>query len=162
MRRMLPYPILAIGLLIMWLLLQQSAGAGDILLGGLIAIVACWAMAALEPHRPKVRRFDKVLLLLALVIADIVQSNFAVARIILQGRRRAQTAGFVVIPLELTDPMGLAILACIVTATPGSAWLEYDANHSCVLIHVLDLPDEAAWIDMLKSRYETLLVEIFQ
>jgi multicomponent K+:H+ antiporter subunit E len=30
-----------------------------------------------------------------------------------------------------------------------------------MLIHVLDLGDEDAWITLLRDRYETLLMEIF-
>ena len=57
--------------------------------------------------------------------------------------------------------MGLAILAVIVTSTPGSAWLEYDSSRNSVFIHVLDLVDEDQWRDLLKARYEKLLLEIF-
>jgi len=31
-----------------------------------------------------------------------------------------------------------------------------------MLIHVLDLVDEKQWIETLKNRYETLLMEIFE
>ena len=72
------------------------------------------------------------------------------------------SAARLVQPLELRDRSALAILACIITATPGSAWLEYDAARGTVLIHVLDLIDEQQWIDTIKHRYERLLLEIFQ
>jgi len=165
MNRLLPYPLLAASLLVMWLLLQQSLSLGHLLLGSVIALIAGQAMAALQPVRPKVRRMHKLVKLVLLVTIDIIRSNIAVTRIILlQGRRRPlkQTAGFLTVPLELRDTFGLAILACIVTATPGSAWLEYDAARSTVLIHVLDLVDEEKWTETLKNRYENLLREIFE
>ncbi len=65
-------------------------------------------------------------------------------------------------PLELKDPAALAVLSCIITATPGSAWLEYSPAESTVLIHVLDLIDEQQWVDTIKRRYEDLLLEIFR
>ena len=162
MSRLFPYPLLFASLLVMWLLLQQSLGLGHLLMGGVIALMASHAMAALQPERPNIQRAPKIVKLVALVTLDIIRSNFAVTRIILQGRKRKQTEGFLLVPLELTDPYGLAILACIVTATPGSAWIEYSATRSTVLIHVLDLVDEESWITTLKTRYETLLVEIFE
>ena len=82
--------------------------------------------------------------------------------IVLRDRHREQTSGFVSMPLELRDRAGLAILACILTAIPGSAWLEYDTRRGTVLIHVLDLVDEANWIETIKYRYERLLLEIFR
>lgn len=162
MRQVLPYPLLSLALLIFWLLLQQSLGLGQILLGTIIAMLAGRALAALQPDQPRIRKPFKILQLMALVSVDVLRSNLAVARIVLQGRRREQTAGFLLMPLELRDRSALAVLSCIITATPGSAWLEYDAARSTVLIHVLDLVDEEAWITLIKQRYERLLLEIFQ
>lgn len=162
MKRVLPYPLLFVGLLLMWLLLQQSLGLGHILLGGLIAFGATHAMAALQPERPKIRRPGKIIKLIVLVLADVARSNLAVAGIILRGRRDEHKSGFLLLPLELKDKSGLAVLSCIVTATPGSAWLEYDPVGSTVLVHVLDLIDEQEWIDTIKHRYEALLLEVFQ
>lgn len=162
MRRIFPYPLLTISLLAMWLLLQQSLGYGHILLGSIIAVLASLPVAALQPQRPSVRRPGKILRLAALVAIDVLRSNVAVALLVLQRRRRDRTSGFLIMPLELHDRTALAILACIITATPGSAWLEYNAAQGTVLIHVLDLVDEKQWMDTIKNRYESLLLEIFQ
>lgn len=161
MRQILPYPLLSLGLLIFWLLLQQSLGLGQILLGAVISLLAGRALAALEPGRPRIRKPFKIIQLMGFVAADVLRSNLAVARIVLEARRE-QTAGFLLVPLQLRDRSALAVLAFIITATPGSAWLEYDAVRGTVLIHVLDLIDEQAWIDLIKHRYERLLLEIFQ
>ena len=162
MSRLLPYPMLAALLLMMWLLLQQSLNPGHFLLGTVIAVVASHAMAALQPQPVKVRRLGKIVKLIVLVTLDIIRSNVAVTRIILHGRPRRQTEGFLIVPLKLTNTYGLVILAGIVTATPGSAWIEYNAARSRVLIHVLDLVDEREWSETLKNRYEVLLLEIFE
>ncbi|SEQ14262.1 multisubunit potassium/proton antiporter, PhaE subunit [Devosia sp. YR412] len=162
MRQILPYPLLSLGMLALWLLLQQSLGLGHILLGTLVALFAGRALAALEPDRPRIRKPLKIIQLMALVAVDVLRSNLAVARIVLDGRHREHHSGFLLLPLELRDRSALAVLSCIITATPGSAWLEYDAMRGTVLIHVLDLVDEQAWIDTIKHRYESLLLEIFQ
>jgi multicomponent K+:H+ antiporter subunit E len=162
MKRVLPYPLLWLFLVVMWLLLNRSLGLGQILLGAGIALFACWGVAALEPPKPKLRRPGVMLALLGLVLVDIVRSNIEVIILLLRrGPERHQPA-FLVIPLELKDPNGLAVLACIVTATPGSAWINYDSARGNVMIHVLDAPDQAAWAETLKQRYEARLLEIFQ
>ena len=91
-----------------------------------------------------------------------MRSNFAVARIVLHGSRRTRTAGFLDIPLELRDPAGLALLACIITATPGTAWARHDSERGILTLHILDLIDEAGWIDIIKGRYESRLMELFE
>lgn len=171
MRRWLPYPWLWLSLTALWLLLNQSLWIGHVLLGGALAIGACMLYARLEPPRPRPRqrpwsvRWRSVVIasdLLVHVALDIVRSNIAVARIVLHGGRRERTAGFLDIPLELRDPAGLALLACIVTATPGTAWAGHDEERGVLTLHILDLIDEAEWIRIIKGRYESRLMELFE
>jgi multicomponent K+:H+ antiporter subunit E len=161
MSRILPYPLLAFSLLVMWILLN-GLSLGHVLLGSVVAIGAARAMSALQPAKPRLRRWGLLLPLFGAVMIDIVRSNIAVAGIILSAGRRPRTAGFVFIPLELRDPTGLAVLACILTSTPGTAWVEYRSSTGTLLLHVLDLIDEKDWIELIKTRYERLLLEIFE
>ena len=62
----------------------------------------------------------------------------------------------------MRNPYGLAALACIITATPGTIWVEYESAHNSLLIHVLDLIDEEEWIRIIKQRYESHLMEILE
>lgn len=162
MTRWLPFPLLSGCLLVLWLLLNQTLSAGHVLLGCILAIAGPLAMSRLQLPRARLRRRGAAIRLAVLVLADITRSNVAVARIILTPGRRRQTSGFMTIPLELRDPYGLAVLACIITSTPGTIWVNYDSLTSMLTIHVLDLIDERAWIRTIKHRYERLLLEIFQ
>ena len=110
----------------------------------------------------RLRRPRAMLTLAILVLHDIVRSNIAIARIILGPRARNETSGFLDIPLELRAPYGLAVLALIVTACPGTLWVAFDSAKGVLTLHVLDLIDEDAWIDTIKQRYERLLLEIFE
>lgn len=160
MRRLLPYPLLWLVLLGMWLILNASLSAGQIILGAIIATLACWTVQRLDPPKARMKHVGTIIRLIGLVIADVVQSNIAVLRLVLSGR--PPRSHFVTIPLDLKDPNGLAILSIIVTATPGSAWVHYDSLKSEVTIHILDTADEAAWNAALKRNYEQRLMEIFQ
>jgi multicomponent K+:H+ antiporter subunit E len=162
MTRWLPFPLLSTCLLAMWLLLNQTIAPGQVLLGGMLALLGGWIMAVLQPARARVRRPGAVIRLLLLVIADIVRSNIAVSRIVLGSRRRQVTSGFMNIPLELRDRYGLAVLACIITSTPGTLWVNFDPKTGTLMIHVLDLVDESTWVETIKGRYERLLLEIFE
>ena len=158
---MLPYPVLTLLLILMWLLLNGFT-AGHLLLGTLVAVFASWAMAALRPRKPKLAKWYLFPKLLLLLFGDILVSNLTVAWQILTKPRSRFHSQFITIPLELQDRTALSLLAIVVTSTPGSAWLEYNSNDKTVLVHVLDLKDEAAWTENLKSRYEKLLMEIFE
>lgn len=161
MRRWLPHPLMSVFLLLAWLLLQQSLALATWLVGVLVALGLGWAFGKLRPPAARVRNVPLLARLLLRVTGDIVRSNLAVARIVLRPGGQVRS-GFVSIPLELTDPYGLAVLACIITSTPGTIWVDHDSTHRMLLIHVLDLVDETAWIEDIKGRYERPLLEIFQ
>jgi multicomponent K+:H+ antiporter subunit E len=161
MRRLFPYPVLAGALLVLWLVLQQSLGLGQLLLGGGVAIGVALAASAILPERVRFRRLLSLLQLIAVAGIDIIRSNIAVLLILINPGAEPR-AGFIKMELQLTNQFGLAVLACILTATPGSAWLEFDGERNTVLIHVLDLADKDEWIATVKQRYERLLLEIFE
>lgn len=162
MTRLLPFPLQSAGLLVVWLLLNQTLSLGHFLLGALLALAGGWIMSALDVPKGRVRRPAMILRLASLVLADIVRSNIAVARIVLGFGGRKLTSGFVLIPLDLRNPYGLAALACIITSTPGTLWVNFDAAKGTLTIHVLDLVDESEWIRTIKDRYERHLLEIFE
>ena len=54
------------------------------------------------------------------------------------------------------------MLACIITATPGTAWAGYDARSNVLTIHVLDLVTTKPSVRTIKERYERPLREIFE
>ncbi|SCY70642.1 Na+/H+ antiporter subunit E [Microvirga guangxiensis] len=162
MNWLLPYPLLSAALLALWLLLNQSISPGHIVLGSVIAILASWVMAALRPEKPRIRRPGAALRLAGIVLFDILRSNIAVGRIIVRSREPGMNAGFLTIPLDMRSHQGLAVLSLIITSTPGTIWLDYDAAKGTLMLHVLDLVDETVWIETIKGRYERLLMEIFE
>ena len=66
------------------------------------------------------------------------------------------------IPLDLRDPNGLAVLAMIVCITPGTAWAEISRDRSMLMLHVLEVDDAAKIAAHVKSAYERPLMEIFE
>lgn len=162
LHKLLPAPLLSLALLGMWLLLNRSLSAGHVLLGGLLALAIPVLTAGLRPTPVCIRRPGAVLRLMLTVMADTVQSNLAVARLLLAPGRRRHPAGFVRIPLEMRDPNALAALAMIVCITPGTAWAELALDRSALLLHVLELDDAAAITAHIQQRYERPLMEIFE
>lgn len=162
MRRWLAFPLMTVSLLLMWLLLVGSAGPGTILLGLVLGLLGVRLLLALGPERVRLRRPAAAARLAWVVLVEVVRSNNAVARIILAPGTRSRTSGFVRVPLDMRNPYGLAALACIVTATPGTVWAEYDSAEGTMLLHVLDLIDENEWVRIIKDRYEQRLMEIFE
>jgi len=163
MSRWLPYPVYWVLLVALWLLLNQTLAPGHVLLGALLAWGAVRSYAGLEPPRGRAhRRLRAAVALTWLVLVDMVRSNIAVARIVLFSGTRRRTSAFVTLTLRVRHPGALAVLAIIITATPGTAWARYERESNRLTIHILDLVDEAGWVRMVRERYERRLEEIFE
>ncbi|MBS0508322.1 MAG: Na+/H+ antiporter subunit E [Proteobacteria bacterium] len=162
MKKLLPAPLVSIGLFAMWLLLNRSLGLGQMLLALLLALGLPLMFRQLRPQRVRVRRPVTVLRLCARVMWDTTLSNIAVLRFLLLPHTRRHPADFVKIPLELRDPNGLAVLAMIVCITPGTVWAELSRDRSMLMLHVLEVHDRAAIVRHVQTHYERPLMEIFE
>jgi multicomponent K+:H+ antiporter subunit E len=163
MTRLLPHPLLAAAFLLLWLLLQESVSTGAIIFGAVLAVAGSGVLAALGVPRGRLGRLRPLPGLLRDVLVEVVRSNNAVARIILQPRAPgARRSGFVHVPLDMRSPYGLSALACILTATPGTVWVDYDSRSGTMLLHVLDMVDEETWVRTIKDKWERRLMEIFE
>jgi multicomponent K+:H+ antiporter subunit E len=156
-------PLLTILLLAIWLTVSGGLSAGQIAFGAVLSVLLVLGIAQLRPVRPHPHRLYLAIPLAATVLLDILRSNLGVARIVLGlVRNRQVRSGFLDIPLELSDPHGLTILAVIVTSTPGTAWAGMSPDGRTLTLHVLDLQDEQATIELIKQRYERPLRRIFE
>ena len=162
LRRVLPSPWLSLGLFGGWLLLTRSASLGQALLGAGVAVAAPLLMAPLRPRPGPLRRWGLLLRLILRVGAHVVLSAIQVGRGIVHMQRRPPRGRFVVVPLELRDEHALAALSMITAVIPGTVWTELAPDRSALLLHVFDLPDEAAFVAHFKRDYEHPLKEIFE
>jgi len=162
MKRLFPAPWLSLALWALWLLLNLSLSAGNLLLGAALAILAPVMFAPLRPLPVRIRRPGVILKLFFLVGRDVVASNIAVAWGVLRAGKNPPRSLFIKIPLDLRDANGLAALSMITTVVPGTIWSELALDRSVLLLHVFDLDDEAAFIEHFKTAYERPLMEIFE
>jgi multicomponent K+:H+ antiporter subunit E len=168
----LPAPLLSFLLFFVWLLLNNTASPGHILLAVILAIVIPLVTSPFRTKQPLIIKPGLAFRHLMLVLYDIITANVQVAILIL-GPTKKLTPGFVKVPLDLTHSMPITILASTVSLTPGTVSAEvypWEENFTegekleqrFLLIHVLDLKDEQTLINTIKQRYEAPLKEIFQ
>lgn len=158
--RWLPHPLLTLFLAGVWLLLVNAPSLGHLLLGLLLG----WAIPLLCRDFlldvPRVRRPIRLCRYVLMVLYDIVQANLNVARLVLGSTDKLRPA-FVEVPMDIEDEFVLSVLACIISLTPGTVSSGLSADHKTLLLHGLDIVDDAALIAEVKARYEAPLMEIF-
>ena len=163
-RAVLPHPILSLGLFGASLLLSGSTAPPSLALVLLMALAAPQIMRVLDVEPVRLRKPLTWLSFAVVVARDVIRSNWEVALVVLglnpSGDKRV--SGFVHIPLEMRNRYGLAVLAVVITSTPGTIWVEYEDATGVLLLHILDLQDGDDWAERIKNRYERRLMEIFE
>src|SRR5690606_34799434 len=159
-KRLLPAPLVSLGLFLVWLMLNHSVSPGHLVLALVLAVALPLLFRSLRPQAVRVRHPLTVLRLCFTVMVDTTESNIGVLRALLRPGPGRHPADFVTIPLELRDPNGLAVLAMIVCITPGTSWAELSLDRSLLMLHVLEVEDAEAIVRHVKTRYERPLMEI--
>lgn len=162
MSRLIPHPVLSAALVVLWMVLTRFS-LGHLLLGSVIALLAGRALAALHPERPTLRGWRLIPRFIGVLALDILKSNIEMARILIRGAHRSgRDSAFVEIPLKLRSESGLAVLSIVVSATPGTAWIDYDTETGVLTLHVFDLAEVEHSVAMIRKVYEPMLQEIFE
>ena len=168
----LPTPYRSVLLLLVWLLLNQSVAVVHLFFGAILALIIPWISAKFRDPQPLIERPLLAIRYIFRVFGDIITANAQVAILILGPQRRLNPA-FVRMPLDLHHDLPITILASTVSMTPGTVSADVypcpdtvqddePITQRWLLIHVLNLEDEAELIATIKRRYETPLKEIFQ
>jgi multicomponent K+:H+ antiporter subunit E len=159
-RLWLAHPVLSLILAGSWLLLQRSVAPADLLAACVLALVVPRVTAGFIGNGAKLQSVGAVIRLLRIVLWDIVVSNLTVAKIVLNPMR-SPTPAWVPVTLDITHENGIALLASIITMTPGTVSCVVDQERRRIMVHALDCDDPAAMARDIKARYEQPLKEIF-
>nr|WP_321466688.1 Na+/H+ antiporter subunit E [uncultured Desulfobulbus sp.] len=160
MKRFLPRPLMSLCLWLVWLLLAESAAPAHLLLGGALGLGVPLFTARFWPDPSGLRRPLLLVPYLGILLWDIVVANLVVARLILGPVDRLRPA-FIRLPLDLEQDMAIVVLAHTISLTPGTVSIHLSTDRRVLLIHALDVDDEAQLITRIKKRYEQPLKEIF-
>lgn len=159
-RRWFPHPVLSLQLGVSWLVLSHSVA----LVHWLSALLVAWAVPRLlAPFLGDASRihWPSTVRLILVVLWDIVVANIAVARITLGSMRKPRPA-WLRVPLDTDHPRVNALLATIITTTPGTVSMTICEARREILVHALDCADEQAMVQEMKQRYEAPLIRIFR
>lgn len=160
MSRVLPQPLITVVLVATWLLAKNSLEPGQIVLGVALGVLIPLLTARFWPEYPRVRSWPRLVRLTVIFLYDVVIANVRVAILVLGPMRRLRPC-FLRIPLELTSPFTITVLASMISLTPGTVSSNLSGDRKTLLVHALDVGDEHDEVQSIKQRYERALLEVF-
>jgi multicomponent K+:H+ antiporter subunit E len=155
------HPVISLLLAAAWLLLRESLAPADLLWAAILGLAIPRLLHGFLGRAAQPRALWTALRLVAIVLWDIVVSNITVARLVLDPVSTAHPA-WVRVKLDTRHPTAIALLATIITTTPGTVSCVVDERRGEILVHALDCDDAAAAAAQMKARYERPLMEIFE
>lgn len=105
------------------------------------------------------KRIGIVLRLIATFFYDLFASSVAVAKVVISGGDRAQSA-IVRVPVDLKTDWGVALFASLTSLTPGSTCLYVSRDRHYLYVHMLDAPSDDVAIARFKRLYEQPIREL--
>ncbi|MGI9321663.1 MAG: Na+/H+ antiporter subunit E [Thiogranum sp.] len=160
-RTLLPHPLLSLLLLLLWLLLNNSATAGQLVLGTLFGVIIPLFTRRFWPQPAYLAHPGRALSFAGRVLWDIIVANFTVARLVL-GPRSAIRPVFVRVPLEVEGEFATTLLLIVISLTPGTVTADLDEKRRHLLVHALSEDDPDELVRQIKRRYETVIKEILK
>lgn len=162
LKRLFPHPYLSLTLVVLWFMLVNQWKLGSLVMAIILATILPLVTSAWWPNRARVRHPLRLFGYAMLVLRDIIVANFQVAYVILFIPRDKVQSRWITVPLDLTSPEAISLLAGTITMTPGTLTADMSACGRALLIHSLHAPDPDAVRDQIKSRYEARLKRIFE
>jgi multicomponent K+:H+ antiporter subunit E len=159
-RRWLAHPWLSSMIVLAWVLLQGSLAPVHLIWALIMGLGLPWLLHDFLGAGTRLRAGNLALRLAFVVLRDIVVANLAVARIVLHPGVEPQPA-WIRVPYTLTEARGVALLATIITNTPGTVSCVVDEDRREILVHALNPGDPGAVVAEILRRYERPLKEIF-
>lgn len=158
--RILPQPTMTLAIIGLWMVLASTLSLGNLLLAVLLGVSIPWLTQSFWPDRPHLARPVTGIALFARVVADIVIANWEVARLVVGPLDRLKPA-FIDVPIDIDNPFVATLLASIVSLTPGTVSVDIDRAAGILVVHALNVTDEAELIATIKRRYEAPLKQVF-
>ncbi|HRO26897.1 MAG TPA: Na+/H+ antiporter subunit E [Luteimonas sp.] len=159
-RTLLPSLPLTLTVIVFWLLLVSEVNLAQFSLALVLGLVIPIYAARIDREFARIGSLRPLPKLAVVLLIDIVMSNLRVARQVL-GRESKLHSAFIWYPLDIGNIHGISALACCITLTPGTVTAALSDDRRYLLVHVLDLDDEATLVADIKRRYERPLMEIF-
>jgi multicomponent Na+:H+ antiporter subunit E len=94
-------------------------------------------------------------------VAELVRSSLRVAHDVVTPADRHAPA-IICVPLDVRSDLEIALLANLITLTPGTVALGLAQDRRTMLVHAMFAPDPAALRDEIKTGYERRVQELLR
>lgn len=141
-----------------WGAVTGSFSLLNLVFGFVIAAIALWIIREQFNTSAYIARAWRVTSLILVFLKDLTVSALKVAAIVLSPTRSYQP-GFIAFPLTTDRNAEIALLANMITLTPGTLSVDVSDDKSTLFIHCIDVPDPEAQKEDIAQGFERKIME---
>ncbi len=155
--------ILILILALIWAAVTGVFSLPNLVLGALVALTATFLLRSRLGAPLLSRRALAGARLLGLFIYELALSGIRVALLVLSpNMTRRLRPGFVAFPLGVASEGEIALLANLITLTPGTLSVDVSEDKKVLLIHVLVMREADALVQEIANGFERRVAEVFR
>lgn len=145
--------LLNFALMVLWIASTAVFTYGNALLGFVVGYVVLWWLKPLLGPTTFFRKLPLALWFSVVFLWEVLKANFRVAWDVVTPRK-LRRLGIVAVPLDIATDFEIALLANLITLTPGSLCLEVSEDRRTMYVHEMFVRDPEAVRRQIKRRYE--------
>ncbi len=145
-------------LALVWGAVTGSFGVANLVFGFVIAALALWIIREQYHTEDYLVRAWRITSLILRFLKDLFVSAMRVAVLVLSPTRRYQP-GFIAFKLTTDRNAEIALLANLITLTPGTLSVDVSDDKSTLFIHCMDVPDTEALKREIAEGFERKIME---
>lgn len=150
-------------LAIVWAAITGSFSGMNLLFGGLVGGVAVLILRGSLRRRGELARLRHIVVLSGLFLYELMASAVRVALVVIRPDIEAGLRPAVVaVPLTVTSDAEIALLANLITLTPGTLSVDVSEDRSVLYVHALTLTSKEALIAEIAGGFEAHIRRVFQ
>jgi multicomponent Na+:H+ antiporter subunit E len=153
--------VIALIFTLAWAGVTGSFSIPNLGFGLLLGLAAVWLVRDGQAASPIRVRPVQLARLILLFVVELIKSGVRVAIIVLRRDMRLNPA-IIAYPLRVTSDFEIALLANLITLTPGTMSVDVSDDRATLFVHCVDVPDAEAVILDIRNGFERLILEAFR
>jgi len=161
MRKLIPHPIFALFLALIWCFLKESFTPVTFFLGYVLSLFIIWFTQGFWHYHTRFKKWPLTLMLAFVFFYEVIVANLQVLKLVFTPRLKLRPV-FLELPLDLKNDLSITILAFMITLTPGTLSVDVSEDRKYILVHCINTKEPQKVSDRIKRRFEKPLLEILQ
>ena len=145
-----------------WMLLNGDVSLLNLCIGYVLGYGLLWIV---RPIFTSVTYFDKIHKAVAFAfffLWELFRANLSMVRLVLFKPNHEIHPAIIALPLTAETDAEIALLANLISLTPGTLSLDVSSDHQVLYIHVIDVTDADKLREELQKGLEARLLEVMR